>query len=97
MIKSFRHKGLKLLYDEDDPRKLNAEHIRRLKLILTTLDAVGTVEENMSPSDFPAVLRLHQLKGNLQGFWAVTVQANWRVIFRFADGHIYDVDLVDYH
>ena len=41
--------------------------------------------------------RLHPLKGDLAGFWSVTVNGNWRVIFRFADGHATDVDLVDYH
>lgn len=41
--------------------------------------------------------RLHPLKGDLAGFWAVTVRANWRVIFRFDAGHAHDVDLVDYH
>jgi proteic killer suppression protein len=40
---------------------------------------------------------LHLLKGDLKGFWAVTVRANWRVIFRFEDGKASDVDLVDYH
>ena len=41
--------------------------------------------------------RLHRLKGKLKGFWAVTVRANWRIIFRFKDGKAFDVDLVDYH
>jgi proteic killer suppression protein len=41
--------------------------------------------------------RLHPLKGNRRGVWAVTVRANWRVTFRFADGDAYDVDLEDYH
>lgn len=41
--------------------------------------------------------RLHPLKGDLRGFWAVTVRANWRIIFRFENGDAYDVDLVDYH
>ena len=40
---------------------------------------------------------LHPLKGNLKGFWAVTVRANWRIIFRFENGKASDVDLVDYH
>ncbi len=92
MIKSFQHKGLKLLFEEDDRRKVNAEHVDRLKLILSTLD-VADIAEDMNQPTF----RLHQLKGNLQSFWAVTVRANWRVIFRFADGHAYDVDLLDYH
>jgi proteic killer suppression protein len=41
--------------------------------------------------------RLHPLKGRLKGYWAVTVRANWRIVFRFANGHDHDVDLVDYH
>jgi len=92
MIKSFQCKGLKWLFEEDDHRKVNAEHVDRLKLILFWLNMAVTVEDMMQPT-----FRLHQLKGNLSGFWAVTVRANWRVIFRFADGHAYDVDLTDYH
>jgi toxin HigB-1 len=46
--------------------------------------------------DLPAY-RLHPLKGRMRGFWAVTVRANWRVIFRFAEGNAEDVDYVDYH
>lgn len=92
MIESFQHKGLKLLFEEDDRRKVNAEHADRLRLILSTLDVADIVEDMNQPT-----FRLHQLKGDLQSFWAVTVRANWRIIFRFADGHAYDVDLVDYH
>jgi hypothetical protein len=72
-----------MLYEEDDPRKLNAEHVHRLKLIFTILDAVDTLDENMGPPNFPAVLWLHRLKGNLQGFWAVTVHANLACHFSF--------------
>lgn len=46
--------------------------------------------------DLPG-FRLHRLKGDLAGFWSVTVSSNWRVIFRFEGGHASDVDLVDYH
>jgi proteic killer suppression protein len=49
-----------------------------------------------SDLDLPG-FRLHPLKGKLAGFWAVTVRANWRIIFRFKDGDAVDVDLVDYH
>jgi proteic killer suppression protein len=42
-------------------------------------------------------LRLHSLKGQMKGFWSITVRANWRVIFRFDDGGVEDVDYVDYH
>ncbi|MGH8646425.1 MAG: type II toxin-antitoxin system RelE/ParE family toxin [Gammaproteobacteria bacterium] len=46
--------------------------------------------------DFPGA-RLHQLKGNRSGFWAVTVSDNWRVLFRFEGGHAWDVVYEDYH
>jgi proteic killer suppression protein len=42
-------------------------------------------------------LHLHSLKGDLDGFYAVTVSGNWRVIFRFANGDALDVDYLDYH
>jgi proteic killer suppression protein len=42
-------------------------------------------------------LKLHHLKGDLAGFYAVTVSGNWRVIFRFEDGQATEVDLIDYH
>jgi proteic killer suppression protein len=45
--------------------------------------------------DMPG-FRLHPLKGRLKGFWAVTVRAKWRVIFRF-DSDAEDVDYIDYH
>jgi len=46
--------------------------------------------------DLPG-FRLHPLKSEFKGLWAVTVRANWRVIFRFADGDALDVDYADYH
>ncbi len=92
MIASIRHKGLKLLFERDDPSKLNAEHVNRLRLILSALDAAGVIEDMDQP-----VFRLHPLKGDLETYWAVTVRANWQVVFRFEDGQAFDVDLVDYH
>jgi proteic killer suppression protein len=44
-----------------------------------------------------AGFRLHPLKGRFEGLWAVTVRANWRVVFRFEDGEASDLDYVDYH
>lgn len=92
MIQSIRHKGLKRLYEADDPRGVAADHAGKLRDILARLDAARTVTD----MDVPG-FRLHTLKGELRGFWAVTVRANWRVIFRFADTDAFDVDFVDYH
>jgi proteic killer suppression protein len=92
MIRSFRHKGLKRLHQDDDPRGVIAEHAEKLRDILARLDAAGTTAD----MDLPG-FRLHALKGKLRGFWAVTVRANWRVIFRFAGRDVFDVDYLDYH
>ena len=92
MIRSIRHKGLKRLHEYDDPRSVIAEHVLKLRDILARLDAARTAAD----MDMPG-FRLHSLKGEFKGFWAVTVRANWRVIFRFADRNAFDVDYVDYH
>jgi toxin HigB-1 len=92
VIRSIRHKGLKRLYEDDDPRGVVREHTVKLRDILARLDAATTAAD----MDLPG-FRLHPLKGELKGFWAVTVRANWRVIFRFIEGDVLDVDYVDYH
>ncbi len=92
MIRSIRHKGLKRLYEDDDTRGVISEHAEKLRDILARLDAAATVAD----MDLPG-FRLHPLKGELKGFWAVTVRANWRVIFHFGDRDASDVDYVDYH
>ena len=91
MIEGFKHKGLRQLFEDDTAKGLNAEHLRKLRQILGVLHAAETVEALRLPT-----FGLHPLKGELKGFWAVTVRANWRVIFRFEDGKAFDVDLVDY-
>jgi len=92
MIKTFRHKGLKRLFEQDDPSGVNPEHATRLRDILATLHAAPAVAH----MDLPG-FRLNPLKGRMRGTWAVTVRANWRVIFRFTEGNAEDVDYVDYH
>jgi proteic killer suppression protein len=92
MIKTFRHKGLKRLFEQDDPSGVNPEHVTKLRDILATLHAAPTVAH----MDLPG-FRLHPLKGRMKGTWAVTVRANWRVIFHFTEGSAEDVDYVDYH
>jgi proteic killer suppression protein len=92
MIRTIRHKGLKRLFEQDDPSGVNPEHVTKLRDILVTLHAAPAVAH----MDLPG-FRLHSLKGQMKGFWAVTVRANWRVIFHFIEGHAEDVDYVDYH
>jgi toxin HigB-1 len=92
VIQSFRHKGLKRLYEHDDRRRLPPEDVDKIRRILARLDTAREPEDMDAPG-----FRLHRLTGGLKGFWAVTVRANWRVIFRFEGGHPLDVDYLDYH
>jgi proteic killer suppression protein len=92
MIISFRHKGLKLVYEKGDRRRLLSEHADKIERILARLDE-ATEPRNM---DLPGY-RLHSLKGDLAGYWSVSVSGNWRIVFRFDGANVRDVDLVDYH
>jgi toxin HigB-1 len=87
MIASFKHKGLRNLFEQDDSRRVRADQADRLRLILSALAQADDVQDMDQPT-----FRLHPLKGDRKGVWAVTVRANWRVTFRFADGDAYDVD-----
>ena len=68
------------------------QHIDKLRDILAVLDRSRTAQD----MDLPG-FRLHALKGVLKGYFAVSVSGNWRVTFRFEDGHAADVDYIDYH
>jgi proteic killer suppression protein len=92
MIRHFRHRGLKRLYEHDDRREVNPQQADKIARILARLDVATRPQELNVPG-----FRLHPLKGDLTGYWSVTVSANWRIIFRFEKGDATDVDLVDYH
>lgn len=92
MIVGFRHKGLKLLFEKGDRRRVLPDHAAKIERILARLEEASEVG-NM---DLPG-FRLHPLKGDLAGFWSVTVSGNWRIVFRFRGGNASDVDLIDYH
>jgi proteic killer suppression protein len=92
MILRFRHRSLRRLYADDDRRGLNAEHVDKIARVLAVLNRAARPEDMNLPG-----FRLHPLRGEFAGFWSVTVRANWRIIFRFEDGNVTDVDMVDYH
>lgn len=92
MIKKFQHRGLKQLYEEDEGSGINPEHVEKVRRILAQLKSSSRPED----MDLPGY-KLHLLKGDLAGFWSVTVRANWRIIFRFENGDATNVDLIDYH
>jgi proteic killer suppression protein len=92
MIVGFRHRGLRLLFEKGDRRRVLSEHVDKIERILARPDE-ATEPRNM---DLPG-FRLHLLKGSLAGYWSVSVSGNWRIIFRFDGANVCDVDLVDYH
>jgi len=92
LIVRFRHKGLKGLFETGSTRGVRTEHVKRLRLILGRLNASASPRD----MDLPG-LRLHRLKGRLEGLWAVSVSGNWRVVFRFDGADAVDVDYLDYH
>lgn len=92
MISEFKHKGLKKLFEEDDPRKVPAAQADKITRILSRLNEAVRVQDMGLPG-----YRLHPLKGEMAGLWAVWVSGNWRIVFRFENGNASDVDLIDYH
>lgn len=92
MIESFRHKGLRDFFEQGKSAKLDSRFLAKLRLILFRLDTAVDIEDMRYAGS-----ALHTLKGDLEGYYAVKVSANWRLIFRFEDGAALDLDLLDYH
>jgi proteic killer suppression protein len=93
LIEKFRHKGLKRLYDNDNPRGLPAESVRKIKAILAALDSATDLSQLATMPGW----QLHPLKGDRQGQYGITVTANWRITFRLRGSTITEVDFEDYH
>ena len=92
MIKSFVHKGLERYFLTGSKAGIQPRHASRIRLILAQLHQSKSVDDMRIPT-----LRLHELQGDRQGTWSVTVQANWRITFRFIDGDAEVVNYEDYH
>ena len=92
MIQSFRNKGLKRLFEKGEAKGIHSDHVEKVENFLFVLNRARKPGDLNLPG-----FRLHSLKGSLKGWYAVTVRANWRVIFRYEEGHALDVDLVVYH
>ena len=92
MSKTFRHNGLKRLFENDDPSGVRADQVKRIRGVLASLDQAQHPNDLALPG-----YRLHPLRGELKGHWSVTIFGNWRISFRFEGGDALDVDLVDYH
>lgn len=94
MVQSFKHKGLKLLWEQENASKLPADQVSRIERMLVVIDSAQQV-----PEDFGAFQNwnIHKLSGDLKDFWSIKVNKNYRIIFRFDGQHAYDLDYIDYH
>jgi proteic killer suppression protein len=92
MIESFRHKGLRRLFETGNASGVQASHAKRLRLQLVALDTAKSIED----MDIPG-FRLHPLKGSMKGRWSISVNGNWRITFEFREGNAYVLDYEDYH
>lgn len=93
-IESIRHKALRVFAETGKPKGLPGNLVVRLRNMLAWLDAIEEEDELLAPPNFGA----HQLSGDRQGVWSLTVTRNWRMTFRINEGlAIEDLDLEDYH
>lgn len=92
MIESFRHKGLETFFVKGSKAGIQAHHANKLRLQLFALNRAERPEDLVAPG-----WRLHALSGDLAGYWSITVNGNWRLIFRFDDKDVELVDYLDYH
>lgn len=92
MIKSFKHKRLKRFFESGSARGIQAKHEKRLRMQLAALDTAQEIND----LDITGY-KLHSLKGDRKGIWAISVNGNWRLTFEFSDGNAYVLDYEDYH
>lgn len=93
MIKTFKSRALKVFWLEDRSGLLPAQYLRKIRWILQKVEYAQQVPDDFADTTW----NIHLLKGELQGYWSVPVSGNYRIIFRFENGHAYDVDYLDYH
>ncbi|MXY67311.1 MAG: hypothetical protein F4Y47_01935 [Acidobacteriia bacterium] len=90
-VRSFKHGGLKRLYERDEDARIKPPFRRRVRTILALLDQAATLADLAAPR-----YRLHPLKGR-PNYWSMRVSGNWRIVFRIENSEIWEVDLEDYH
>nr|WP_168550189.1 type II toxin-antitoxin system toxin endoribonuclease HigB [Providencia rettgeri]ALV81821.1 Plasmid maintenance system killer protein [Providencia rettgeri] len=92
MIKSFKHKGLKLLFEKGVTSGVPAQDVDRINDRLQAIDTATEIGELNRQ-----IYKLHPLKGDREGYWSITVRGNWRITFQFINGDAYILNYEDYH
>ena len=92
MIESIKHKGLLNYYETGNGSKLPSQYLRKINRILDQLDAISSIEDILQIGQ-----GIHKLSGNFSDFWSIKITPNYRIIFKFENGKVLDVDFLDYH
>jgi proteic killer suppression protein len=93
VIESFADSATESIYCGLRIRGLPGDIQERARRKLRMINQARIVEDLKVPPGN----RLEQLKGNLNGFWSIRINQQWRVIFRWQDGSKHDVRIIDYH
>ena len=92
VIKSFKHKGLKLFFEKGKPQAYKLSMRKKLRMQLAAIHTAQNIDDINLPG-----FSLHQLKGERSNIWSISVNGNWRVTFEFTDGNAYILNYEDYH
>lgn len=92
MIKSWQHKGLKKFYETGSKAGIQPKHADLLSLLLFQLASATKAEDMNTPGN-----QFHTLRGDLKGYYSISVSGNWRLIFQFEVEDALLVDYIDYH
>jgi proteic killer suppression protein len=93
VIKTFADKHTLQLYITGKSRRLQPDILKRAIRKLEYVDLATDIDDlKVPPSN-----RLHSLKGNREGQYAISINDQWRICFKFVDGDAYDVEITDYH
>ncbi len=92
-IRSTRNKGLKRFIEDDDDRGIRRDLVNRVRRVLTALQTAQDIESLEGPPGW----RIHQLTGDRDGTWSISVSGNWRITFDLQNGELCNLDLEDYH
>lgn len=92
MIKSFKHKGLRLFFETGKTSGIQNQHAERLRMQLIALHTATEIDD----MDVPGY-RLHKLKGKKKNLWSITVNKNWRLTFECIDSDVFILNYEDYH
>lgn len=92
-VRSIRHRGLRRLIEQNDPREIRPDQQSRVRRILAALIAASSIDEVQGPPGW----RIHQLSGDRAGTWSISVSGNWRITFDLQADEVLNLDLEDYH